>query len=117
MPYRLRDGRGESLIETLVALTVASLAMLMFAGMIFSAKRTVETGQGWNADINERTALLEQRTVSGGGVSVTSGGGTVKITTQSGDETITLIDDTGVTFFATKYGGEDGEDVISYGAP
>lgn len=102
----MRNGRGETLIETLVSLAVAAISLLMFASMIFHTASLAKTGRDRNSGFAELNALLERRTVSGG--SVTSGDGSVAIAKEDG--TLTFIDEP-VEFYSTNYGGEY---VISY---
>ena len=104
MPYKLNDGRGETLTEMLVSLLIAALSLMMFAGVISSAARVIARGRSWNADVNRRVALLEQHEP---GADVTSKSGEIAI--EKGSDK--LIDDGSVTFYVTEYGGED---VISY---
>lgn len=101
MLYKLKNRRGETLIETLASLLIAAIAMLMFAEIIAAAASVTKTGRSWNANVSQRSNFLEERPDSSDiGDTVP---GTISITN--------LIEDTGVTFYVTNYGGED---VISY---
>lgn len=102
MLCRLKDRRGETLVEILLSLLIAVFAMIMFAGMIAATVRITEEGKTLNNKINDRNALLEQRVR---GENVEEKEGTVTITG--------LITDKTVNFYKANYGG--GEDVISYG--
>lgn len=107
MLYRLKTGRGETLVETLVALLISAISLIMFAQMLSPAVNLTKTGESWNAKVNKLNTLLETR--SGGGIQTVSG----SISVKSGGET--LINGTYVTLYiadADKYGGEQ---VISYG--
>ena len=107
MLSRLKTGRGETLVETLVALLISAISLIMFAQMLSPAVNLTKTGRGWNAGVNKLNTLLETR--SGGGIQTVSG----SISIASGGAT--LIDNTDVTLYVTDYDGK--EQVISYGLP
>ena len=108
MPYRITNGRGETLAETLVALLIAAVSLVMFLNMVSGAAQTIKTGRSWNADVNKSHTFLS--TKSGDSVE-----GTISI--KSGDS-LTLV--TGkVDCFVAYYGEEQedepkGQPVISY---
>lgn len=109
MLSRLKTGRGETLVETLVALLISAISLIMFAQMLSPAVNLTKKGRGWNADVNELNTVLE--TKSGGLASVTSG-----FSVKSGAVTISgggILIDTDVTLYVTDYDGK--EKVISYG--
>lgn len=63
MSGRLREHRGESLAETLVAVLIMSFGALMLAGMVQSSTRIVQTsdtgmGQIYDAE-NKATAFMD----------------------------------------------------------
>lgn len=101
MLYKLKNRRGETLLETLASLLIAAIAMLMFAEIIAATARVTKTGQSWNEDVSQRSNFLEKRQASSDTVKPYPG----TITIDG------LIEDTGVTFYVARYGGED---VISY---
>ena len=126
MLHKLKDRRGETLVETLASLLIAAIAMLMFAEILSAAASVTKTGRSWNEDINQFNAFLEERptepnrinelrenlkTLDAGKVFPEDGSlptGNITITTE--DEGDTLIN-APVTFYVTRYGGVD---VISY---
>lgn len=111
MAYRRTpgNGRGETLVETLVALLISAISLIMFADMLAPAVRLTETGRSWNADVNLLNTLLEERNAGDG---VRAEPGTVSIKTESGESLIN--DGDSVTLYIARYGGEQ---VISYGTP
>ena len=113
MLSRLKTGRGETLVETLVALLISAISLIMFAQMLSPAVNLTKTGRGWNADVNKLNTILEKKdgisVISG--FSVTSGAGKFSISIVSGGAT--LVDNTDVTLYVTNYDGR--EPVISYG--
>ena len=111
MLSRLKTGRGETLVETLVALLISAISLIMFAQMLSPAVNLTKTERRWNAKVNELNTILEEKPESFSGISVTSGSGTISVANGG----VNLMDDTGVTLYiadADKYGGEQ---VISYG--
>ena len=126
MLCKIKNRRGESLIETLASMLIAALAMLMFAQLLSAAARVTKRGRDWNADINQLNTFLEARptepekieelrdklnTLESGEVIPEEGplwSGTIAITDEDG----ALIEQAPVTFYVAHYGGED---VISYG--
>ena len=107
MLYKLKDRRGETLVETLASLLISAIAMLMFAQILSAAASVTKTGQSWNEDVSQRSNFLEERRST----DIPEGG-----SIQRGKITIAgLIEDIGdtqVKFYVTSYGGEA---VISYG--
>ena len=101
MLYKLKNKRGETLVETLASLLIAAIAMLMFAQILSAAASVTKTGRSWNADVSQRSNFLEERPAS------SDIGDTASGTITIAD----LIDAAPVTFYVTSYGGVD---VISY---
>ncbi len=67
---KLKSAKGESLTETLVALLISSLALMILAGAIVTAARI-------NTRLrNEDVAFKKAQTPSSGSVTVTMDGGT-----------------------------------------
>lgn len=109
MLSKLKAGRGETLVETLVALLISAISLIMFANMLASAVNLTKKGRGWNADVNKLNTLLETR--SGG--SIRTGSGTISIASGG----VKLIDSTDVTLYIADADKYSGEQVISYGKP
>lgn len=117
MLSRLKTGRGETLAETLVALLISAISLIMFAQMLSPAVNLAETGESWNAAVNALNTFLEKKpsdleSLADSGV--TPDTGTISIQTESGEKLITDIDVTLYIADADKYSGEQ---VISYGMP
>lgn len=70
---KLRLRSGETIGETLVALLIAALALMMMAGAIQSSYNAVERGRNMLDDYYERSETLATREGEG------TGGGTVTI--------------------------------------
>ena len=112
MPYRITNERGETLAETLVALLIAAVSLVMFLNMVSGAAQTIKTGRTWNADVNKSHTFLSTKS----GDSARSGDkietGTISIKAGS----VTLAEGT-VKCFVAYYNGkpDEGEKpVISY---
>ena len=96
---RLRSRSGESLGETLVALLVATLALMLLAGMISAATRiTLKSKSDFAVYTNGENAIVEQNVASG---------------TVSVKSSVNLIDDTD-TFPVEYYKNAKNDKVVSY---
>ncbi|MBQ9521838.1 MAG: prepilin-type N-terminal cleavage/methylation domain-containing protein [Oscillospiraceae bacterium] len=108
MLHTLHNRRGETLVETLVALLISAISLIMFAQMLSPAVNLTKTGRSWNAAVNELNTLLETR--SGGGIRTVSGA----ISISSGGATL-IEDNTPVILYIADADKYSGEQVISYG--
>ena len=103
---RLRSRSGESLGETLISLLVASLALVMLAGAISSAKAISDKGSKLNTYYSDMNELVIKREDSGTP-------GTVRILGSNGDDTIDFTKD--IEYFTLSEDGEfGGTPVVSY---
>ena len=68
---KLRSRAGESIAETLVALVISALALLMLAGAITSASRVVERSKAAMTNYYEADNALAQTATKKGDVSIT----------------------------------------------
>ena len=107
MLHKLQTGRGETLVETLVALLISAISLIMFAQMISPAVNLTKKGESWNTAVNGLNTLLE--TQSGAGIRTAPG--TISIA-SGGEQLIYDINaDNRVKLYIAQYGGEQ---VISY---
>lgn len=120
MIEKLKNRRGETLLETLLSVLIAALAILMFSNTIAAAIRSITNERSWTEDINQLNAFLEEKpklpstdllnqlkALESGTIIL---GDDDKL--KSGTITITgLIADTEVNFYICNYGNKD---VISY---
>ena len=104
---KLRSRSGETITETLVALLISALALVMLAGVIASSSRIVTRSrakiQEYYSACNEMAELNEK-----------TGTGAVKITgTEIGDSTDITEQ---VDYFKGSYGGQSGssKDIYYY---
>ena len=83
---RLRSFAGESLTETLAAMLISSLAIVMLAGMISSAVRMVTSSKELVKEYTAAENALVEHTGEGesGTVSLTEGGAPVALSDNSG---------------------------------
>ena len=80
MISKLRSTSGESIAETMVAVLISSLALLMLAGTINSASRLITKGQDKMVEYYDaNNALAEQSGTEKTEVSVTGSAGSVGI--------------------------------------
>ncbi|MBQ9544901.1 MAG: hypothetical protein IJV00_07230 [Clostridia bacterium] len=101
---KLKDVRGESLSEILIALLVSSLAIVLLAGMINASSTMISNSREKVADyVSADRSVVEQN-----GSSET---GTVSI--KEGSETITLTDGAG-SITVVYYSNSENESVKSY---
>lgn len=84
---RIRSRAGESIAEVLIAVIISALALSLLAGMIYGAKRLVETSKADTQNYVQAENLLSTHkgsadlVVSGdSNVSVTRSGSSVKLT-------------------------------------
>jgi len=108
MGKKLRQSRGESIAETLVALLIAAVALVMLASMITSSTRLIERSENdLNAYYTANNALSAQ---SGTGTA-----GTVSIT-DSADNAVKLSDSDDGTVDVYYYINDKvgSGDVVSY---
>ena len=83
---KLNSKSGESITEGLVALLISSLGLLLLAGMITSTNRIVSRSKEATRNyIEQNNALVEQGTSLETGTVSFSGGGSEKLTNNSGD--------------------------------
>ena len=114
MPHKRKrnNGRGETLVETLIALLISAISLIMFANMLAPAVNLTKKGESWNAEINKLNTPLEERRTD---TDVTQKNGTITIATESGEN---LIDaNTEVKLYIADTDKYSGERVISYGLP
>ena len=105
MIEKLKNRRGETLLETLLSVLIAALAILMFSNMIAATISSTTNERSWTDEVNQYNTVLEQRTGD-------ATNGTITITSEDGTDLIKK--NTSVKFYSCNYGGEV---VISYDVP
>ena len=106
MAARLRSRAGETIAETLVALLISSLALLMLAGAITAANRMVTRSRDKLAEYYDADGALALRTDAGAEMQVV-------LTEEPGDDGSTLDPQTHrVTYYVNAE--FNGTEVISY---
>ena len=108
---RLRSFAGESLTETLVAMLIASLAIVMLAGMISSAVRMVASSKQLVAEYTAAENALVEHTgesAAAGTVTLTENGTLVALSDSSGTSVaVTCYENStasGITVYSYKAG-------------
>ncbi len=64
---KLGNKRGETIAETLIALLISSLALIMFAGAISAAKNIIDTSRRRYKEYYAADAAMVDGTAEGGG--------------------------------------------------
>ena len=82
---KLNSRAGESIAETLIALLISALALVMLAGAVSSAANVVTKSKKAMAEYYAADAILAQRPASVTDANVTKASATVKIAKSSGD--------------------------------
>lgn len=82
---KLKSNSGESIAETLVAVLIAALALLMLAGTINTSSNLITTSQENMSDYYAKNNAIEVRSSSASG-----GDKNAKFTIEDGDENLKL---------------------------